>query len=50
MLYAVIQRFYSLREIDTSMTNEVRKIHHVGIDTDRNAETQHAVGCKCYTV
>lgn len=33
MLYAVIQRFYSLREIETSMTAEVRKLHHVGIDT-----------------
>ena len=34
MLYAVIQRFDSLREIETSMTAEVRKLHHVGIDTD----------------
>ena len=33
MLYAVIQRFDSLREIETSMTDEVRKLHHVGIDT-----------------
>ena len=33
MLYAVIQRFDSLCEIDTSMTAEVRKLHHVGIDT-----------------
>ena len=33
MLYAVIQRFDSLREIETSMTAEVRKLHHVGIDT-----------------
>ncbi len=33
MLYAVIQRFNSLREIETSMTAEVRKLHHVGIDT-----------------
>ena len=32
MLYAVIQRFDSLREIETSMTAEVRKLHHVGID------------------
>ena len=31
MLYAVIQRFDSLREIETSMTAEVRKLHHVGI-------------------
>ena len=29
MLYAVIQRFDSLREIETSMTAEVRKLHHV---------------------
>lgn len=27
MLYAVIQRFDSLREIETSMTAEVRKLH-----------------------
>ena len=33
MPYAVIQRFDSLREIVTSMTAEVRKLHHVGIDT-----------------
>ena len=33
MLYAVIQRFDSLREIEPSMTAEVRKLHHVGIDT-----------------
>ncbi len=31
MLYAVIQRFDSLREIETSMTAEVRKLQHVGI-------------------
>ena len=33
MLYAVIMRFDSLREIETSMTAEVRKLHHIGIDT-----------------
>ncbi len=33
MLYAVIQRFDSLREIQTAMTAEVRKLHHVGIKT-----------------
>ncbi len=33
MLYAIIQRFDSLREIETSMTAEVRKLHHVGINT-----------------
>ena len=33
MLYAVILRFDSLREIETSMTAEVRKLHHVGINT-----------------
>ena len=32
MLYAVIQRFDSLREIETSMTAEVRKLKHIGID------------------
>ena len=33
MLYAVIQRFDSLREIETSMTAEVCKLRHVGIET-----------------
>ena len=33
MLYAVIQRFDSLREIETSMTAEVRKLRQVGIET-----------------
>lgn len=33
MLHAVILRFDSLREIETSLTAEVRKLHHVGIDT-----------------
>ena len=33
MLYAVIQRFDSVREIETSMTAEVRKLRHVGIET-----------------
>lgn len=33
MLYAVIQRFDSLREIETSMTAEARKLHHIGIET-----------------
>lgn len=33
MLYAVIMRFDSLREIETSMLAEVRKLHHLGIDT-----------------
>ena len=31
MLYAVIMRFDSLREIETSMIAEVRKLQHVGI-------------------
>lgn len=31
MLYAVISRFDSLREIETAMTAEVRKLHHLGI-------------------
>ena len=31
MLYAVIMRFDSLREISASMTAEVRKLHHIGI-------------------
>ena len=30
---AVIMRFDSLREIEASMTAEVRKLHHVGIET-----------------
>ena len=33
LLYAVIMRFDSLREIETSMTAEVRKLHHIGIET-----------------
>ena len=33
MLYAVIQRFDSLREIEASMIAEVRKLHHIGIET-----------------
>lgn len=33
MLYAVIMRFDSLREIETSMIAEVRKLHHIGIKT-----------------
>ena len=33
MLYAVIMRFDSLREIETSMTAEVRKLHHIGIES-----------------
>ena len=32
MLYAVIMRFDSLREIETTMITEVRKLHHVGIE------------------
>ena len=31
MLYAVIMRFDSLREIETTMVAEARKLHHVGI-------------------
>ena len=33
MLYAVIQRFDSRREIETSMTAEVRKLKHLGIES-----------------
>lgn len=33
MLYAVIQRFDSLHEIETSMTAEVRKLKHLGIES-----------------
>ena len=33
MLYAEIQRFDSLREIETSMTAEVRKLKHLGIES-----------------
>lgn len=32
MLYAVIMRFDSLREIEAAMMAEVRKLHHIGID------------------
>ena len=31
MLYAVIMRFDSLREIEAAMTAQIRKLHHVGI-------------------
>ena len=31
MLFAVIMRFDSLREIEAAMTAEVRKLHHIGI-------------------
>ena len=33
MLYAVIMRFDSLREIETAMIAEVKKLHHIGIET-----------------
>ena len=33
MLYVVIQRFDSLREIEKSMIAEVRKLHHIDINT-----------------
>lgn len=33
MLYAVIMRFDSLREIEASMLAEVRKLKHIGMDT-----------------
>ena len=33
MLYVVIQRFDSLREIEKSMTAEVRKLHYIDINT-----------------
>ena len=32
MLYAVVMRFDSLREIEAVMTAEVRKLHHIGIE------------------
>ena len=32
MLFAVIIRFDSLREIEAAMTAEVRKLHHIGIE------------------
>ena len=46
MLYAVIQRFDSLREIETSMTAEVRKLHHVGIDTLPRRSTLSAANAR----
>jgi hypothetical protein len=33
MLFAVIMRFDSLREIEAAMIAEVRKLHHIGIET-----------------
>ena len=62
MLYAVIMRFDSLREIEAAMTAEVRKLRHIGIDrvpkrstlSDANArrpekffETVYHDLCKC---
>ena len=47
MLYAVIQRFDSLREIETSMTAEVRKLHHVGIDTVQMPDAQRSSLRRC---
>ena len=32
MMYAVVMRFDSLREIEATMTAEVRKLHHIGIE------------------
>lgn len=32
MLFAVIMRFDSLREIEAAMTAEVRKLHHIGME------------------
>ena len=32
MLFAVIMRFDSLREIEAAMIAEVRKLHHIGIE------------------
>ena len=48
MLFAVIMRFDSLREIEAAMTAEVRKLHHIGIEkvpkrstlSDANARRQ----------
>ena len=48
MLYAVIMRFNSLREIEAAMTAEVRKLHHIGTDrvpkrsTLSDANTRHS--------
>jgi len=33
ILFAVIMRFDSLREIETAMTAAARKLHHIGIET-----------------
>lgn len=47
MLYAVIQRFDSLREIETSMTAEVRKLQHIGI---YRTPPEYPFGCKRRTL
>ena len=52
MLYAVIMRFDSLREIEASMKAEVRELHHIGLDTvptrstlsDANARWHESAG------
>ena len=33
MLYALIMRFDSLQELETAMTAEVNKFHHIGIES-----------------
>ena len=55
MLYAVIMQFDSLREIETSMITEVRKLHHIGIETvpkrstlsDANSRVQKSSSRRC---
>ena len=48
MLYAVIMRFDSLREIEAALTAEVRKLHHIGIE--KGAQAQHSVRCQRQTL
>lgn len=43
MLFAIIMRFYSLREIETAMMAEVRKLHHIGIEIFPQCSTRYLV-------
>lgn len=47
MLFAVIMRFDSLREIEAAMTVEVRKLQHLGLK--KSSQAQYLVGCKRQT-
>ena len=47
MLFAVIMRFDSLREIEAAMTAEVRKLHHIGIMPDGRKSSSRMSTATC---